>query len=56
LGVPQIGGIGLGTQQRLIGAATAEARVVANRGVFLMPENGNYGAVEVEQQAGAVLR
>ncbi len=48
LNAPEGGRIRFQAEQRMIGAASMVARVIADRGVLLVPADGHDGAVEVE--------
>ena len=54
-GVPQVGRVGFDAEQRVIGAFTAIARVVADLRPVLMAEDGDDGAVEIKDEPGPVV-
>ena len=56
LGVPQKGGVGFQEQQRIVGAFALEARIVAHLGSLQAAKDGDHGAVQIQNQARAVLR
>ena len=49
--VPEIGRVGLDAQERMVETFPA---IVADFRTFLMPEDGDHAAVEIEDQAGTV--
>src|SRR5215831_12214774 len=53
LAVPEKGGIGFPTEQRIVGSLAAVARVVADLGAILMAKDGHDRAVEIEDESGA---
>ena len=55
LGVPEVGRVGLHAQQWVIRTFSAIARVVANLSPVLMAEDGHDRAVEIEDEARAVI-
>ncbi len=56
MSVPKISGVGLQAEQRMVGSAAVEARIVTDQGVLLVAEDGDDGAIEIEDEARAVLR
>jgi hypothetical protein len=56
LAVPEEGGIGFHTEQRIVRSLAAIARVVADFGAVLMAKDGHDRAVEVEDKSRAALR
>jgi len=54
-GIPQIGGVGFQAQQRVVGTLAPITRIVADLRLLLTPKHGDHGAVEIKDQAGAVV-
>ena len=55
-GIPEVGGVGLHAQHRIIGTLATMAWVVADFRPVLMAEDCDHGAVEIEDQARTVVR
>ena len=56
LDIPEKRGVGFQTEQRIIRSLPSIALIVTNLSPFLMAEYSQHGAVEIEDETGAVLR
>jgi hypothetical protein len=54
-GIPQIGGVGFQAQQRIVGTFAPVTGIVTDLCLLLAPEHRDHTAIEVKDQAGAVV-